>query len=136
MVDTVPEVHDRIKAFFQKTFEPLGITEIPITMMSSSKMPFLTAEKINELILKADVDGSKTFNYDEVTTFMISMFKAVYDEVDVNKNGTICFEEFKAVGSGAGTSEENLQKHFSEADLNSDGKLDFHEFCQALMKRM
>ena len=137
MANLLPEAHAKLKNFFQETLDALGLTSLPIKAMGEQKMPFLSAEKINELVQKADADGSQSLDANEAASFMVTLFKAVFDEVDTNKNGTISFEEFHAIGTGiTGSDEERLRKEFADADTNGDGKLDLQEFYSAVMSRM
>ena len=64
------------------------------------------------------------------------LWKAFFDKLDADHNGSISFDEFVEFGKICcpGVSEEDLHKEFNSADSDKNGSIDFEELLKVLGK--
>lgn len=96
-----------------------------------------------QLMRKADVDGSGELSFEEFTAFLAEYYQSVYArlfvENDVDNSGTVSKFEMKGLivklrDHGFKVRGEDIAEMFMSIDQGSDGPgdgvLDWHEFCE------
>merc|ERR1711973_101182 len=104
---------------------------------------------IKEIIGKFDEAGDGRLTFDDFVRMVnqqeeeptspreeIDTIKEAFHNFDKNGDGFMNKEELSCLlqRMGSEVSEEQLEKLFSEADINGDGRIDFEEFVKVLKK--
>ncbi|XP_064623006.1 calmodulin-like [Lineus longissimus] len=89
----------------------------------------VTNEDAQEMIKEADTDKDGLVNYEEL--------KNAFDYFDMDKDGSITCEELGTVMRRLGQNPTNdeLKDMIHEVDEDGNGKIDFEEFLQMMLKR-
>jgi len=97
-----------------------------------------------EILTSTDTDQNGKINYNEFITACLegsyyndeNYLKRVFDYFDVNKDGSIDYDEFKQILFSADPQstidDEEIDEIIQSADLNKDGKIDYHEFINSM----
>ena len=74
---------------------------------------------------------------DEIPTQKIEEFKKEFDLIDRNGKGSISADDLKRVMTAVGeaVTDEDIKNMIEEADLNTDGVVDFPEFAKMMQQR-
>ena len=74
---------------------------------------------------------------DEIPTQKIEEFKKEFDLIDRNGKGSISADDLKRVMTAIGeaVTDEEIKNMIEEADLNTDGVVDFPEFAKMMQQR-
>ncbi|CAF0780984.1 unnamed protein product [Didymodactylos carnosus] len=116
--------------------------EIGQLMRSLGQNP--TNKQIEDLISQADKNGNQRLDFNEFVEFMSAHWndrdqadelKEAFRLFDKDNSGYLTINELKQVmlNMGEKLSQEELDDMMREADLNHDGKLDYHEFVRTLL---
>lgn len=96
---------------------------------------------VDAVLRSCDSDGNGYIEYTEFLTaannwrseLSESRLKSVFDAFDVDGNGTISVDEFKAL---IDDSDDLWEMIIKKVDKNGDGVIDFNEFRRSLKKRI
>ena len=74
---------------------------------------------------------------DEIPIQKIEEFKKEFDLIDRNGKGSISADDLKRVMTAVGeaVTDEDIKNMIEEADLNTDGVVDFPEFAKMMQQR-
>ena len=74
---------------------------------------------------------------DEIPTQKIEEFKKEFDLIDRTGKGSISADDLKRVMTAVGeaVTDEDIKNMIEEADLNTDGVVDFPEFAKMMQQR-
>ena len=74
---------------------------------------------------------------DQIPTQKIEEFKKEFDLIDRNGKGSISADDLKRVMTAVGeaVTDEDIKNMIEEADLNTDGVVDFPEFAKMMQQR-
>ncbi len=81
--------------------------------------PLVSREKYEELLAKADKNKDAQIDQEEYLNLTVSLFRAAFDSMDINKDGQISLDEFKAANTEIPA--EEAEQMFSSFDGNQDG---------------
>jgi len=106
-----------------------------------------TEDEILNLVIEYDVNGDGTIDFDEFLEMMQKVSKDLDQTAEIREafrifdrdgNGFIDSKELKHIVTQMGQVLTNAEadEFMLEADLNGDGKLDFNEFMQMMMKSL
>jgi len=105
-----------------------------------------TEDEILGLVIEYDVNGDGTIDFDEFIEMMTKHTQETVDQTaemreafkifDRDGNGYIDLKELKSVITRMGEAFSDIEADeiFRAADLNGDGKLDYDEFVQMILK--
>lgn len=116
--------------------------ELLTVMRSIGQNP--TEDEILNLVVEYDVNGDGTIDFDEFCEMMLKTNKDIDQSVEIREafkifdrdgNGYIDAKEFKDVITRMGSclTAAEAEEFLSEADINQDGKLDYHEFLTMML---
>lgn len=140
------ELSSELKAAFDlysKGLESIPCREIGYILRSLGQNP--TEDEIIELVCEAGCDWEGYLTRDDfLSVAYVSMkkqadrlddVKAAFRAFDHNGDGNISRDELKEAMTRYGQtfSQEECDEMFQEADLNSDGKIDWDEFLQMML---
>lgn len=98
-------------------------------------------EYIEKIMSEVDTDGNGFIEYDEFIKATLNEnvlysrgnMRKAFDMFDLDSSGKISLHELKYVFSEE-IDRKGLEEFVSEADKNSDGEIDFDEFCGFIMR--
>jgi len=119
----------------------ISTKELLPVMRSMGQNP--TEDEVLNLVIEYDVNGDGTIDFDEFMEMMKKQaehqdnsaeLKEAFKIFDRDGNGYIDAAELKKVVTqyGARLSLEEAEELLHEADLDGDGKLNYHEFVQMM----
>jgi len=134
---------------FYTMFPPIDrdiLLKADITMAAQSRKSHrVRQDQLQELASKSGigVDTKKFYEFQSSHEKAMEFMRECFEEVDVNKDGKLSFEEMRAVHTKLVQimglpvlSDDHLQEDFEEADLNSDGVLSFDEYIPYLHEQV
>lgn len=119
----------------------ISTKELLQVMRSIGQNP--TEDEILELVMESDLNGDGTIDFQEFLTMMkkksseadqTEELKMAFKMFDKNKDGYIDAKELKIVTTTLGQrlTNEEVEEFMSSADLDGDGKLNYHEFVKIM----
>ena len=117
-----------------------------IRLMTTRGVPLEEAEMYADLIMEqSDSDNSGFIDYTEFLRASVTKNKfltkenifSAFSSIDLDKSGSIEFEELKElICGGMTTKEELISDIIRQADRNEDGKIDLYEFEALLLENI
>ena len=83
------------------------------------------------MLIAADKNKDSQFGEAEFLNFTLDIFRLQFDAMDVNKDGRISLDEFKAANPQM--TESVAREIFKMTDANQDGQLSFFEFLSCMI---
>ena len=128
---------------FQDGSGTISTKELLGVMRSIGQNP--TEDEILNHIVEYDINGDGTIDFDEFCEMMLKQSRDLDQTVEIREafkifdrdgNGYIDAKELKDVVTRMGEclTAEEADEFLREADTNEDGKLDYNEFLEMLMK--
>ncbi|RBP35373.1 Ca2+-binding EF-hand superfamily protein [Roseimicrobium gellanilyticum] len=104
----------------------LALLLATIVLLPACSSVRTSTESDRDLFLEADKNKDGQLTLAEVNAMGLPR---VFNHFDKNRDGTVTMEEARAVDP------DFEEHHFSERDLNRDGKVSFEEYIQVAKKR-
>lgn len=136
--DQVAEFHEAFRLFDKDGDQRITWSEVGIVMRALGQRP--SEDELRKLIKEVDADGNGTIEFHEFLHMMSKKSKDVDREkelkeafriLDRNGDGFITHDELSTVMANLGEklTAEDIDDMIKEADVDKDGKVNFHEFC-------
>eukprot|EP00270_Netrium_digitus_P003604 TRINITY_DN1422_c0_g1_i2.p1 TRINITY_DN1422_c0_g1~~TRINITY_DN1422_c0_g1_i2.p1 ORF type:complete len:518 (+),score=149.17 TRINITY_DN1422_c0_g1_i2:41-1594(+) len=96
--------------------------------------------EFEEMFNETDFDHNGTIEYEEFLAGTANLSKVhqqsnllkAFHHLDVSGDGSLSLDELKAACKKLRMREEDVEQMMKEADLNHDGKIDYHEFVASI----
>merc|ERR1712150_357761 len=137
------ELREAFDEFDKDGSGTISTKELLGVMRSIGQNP--TEDEILNHIVEYDINGDGTIDFDEFCEMMLKQSKDIDQTVEIREafkifdrdgNGYIDAKELKDVVTRMGEclTAEEADEFLQKADTNEDGKLDYNEFLEMLMK--
>ncbi|KAH7728422.1 Vitellogenin-linked Transcript family member [Aphelenchoides avenae] len=114
--------------------------ELKAVMIKMHQSP--TDEELTAMFNAADRDRDGNIDFQEFLSIaranpLSLSLRAVFDELDVSGDGHITRSELRTAFQRMGHSltDQEINAIYKHVDTNSDGKINFDEFCQMMTRR-
>eukprot|EP01106_Pelomyxa_sp_JSP_P013558 TRINITY_DN4098_c0_g1_i12.p2 TRINITY_DN4098_c0_g1~~TRINITY_DN4098_c0_g1_i12.p2 ORF type:complete len:150 (+),score=49.43 TRINITY_DN4098_c0_g1_i12:461-910(+) len=139
------------RAEFEKAFKmfdkngdgQISAEEVVGILQALGKTP--SPDDVRSMMAQVDTDKSGYIDFDEFCQMMINNLggdpegelRAAFDHFDADHDGFITGAELKKQMESLGETltDQEIKHMIEDADLNSDGKIDFQEFCRMMRKQ-
>lgn len=144
-MDFILEMKEAFQLFDKNGDGFISAKELGVLMRTLGRNP--TEEEIMNIMNEIDVDHNGKLDFSEFTIMMRDKLsgedmeqeiKQAFRVFDRNGDGYISKSEFKhcMMHFGERFTDEEVEEMISEADANNDGKIDYTEFSQMILKEI